>query len=328
LLHIVSFITPAQGGRCENLQRCGYNPSLYINVGRGIAPTNSLQAMAARLLAVAALLVGVDAASESTATSATAAMRTKLQQREREHQGSLQRLMQNMTVSSALDIVRSNSASKPELMSLIQENLMVKKSNLRSSSLQAAEKLPEGLDKARAMLNEMLAEVQVKYDLEIQKCCDYDEDQSELIEQARQDISMFNAEAAECRGRVLEASSIIELCEIKLPEFNDALETHNAECLEGITELNRLIKIILGDISIMDMILGMLDCKTTTQMFFLQRCQDSCSNTYVSFADQHHALQKAISGLKSESAKQLLADNLEEAYGSDMENMKTTGGAA
>ena len=46
-------------------------------------------------------------------------------------------------------------------------------------------------DQAKDMLNEMIEEVQSKYDMELQNCCNYDEMQSMLIEEARQDISMY-----------------------------------------------------------------------------------------------------------------------------------------
>merc|ERR1719191_2121558 len=145
-----------------------------------------------------------------------------------------------MTLTSALAIMREKFDAKPEIMTLVEEALDQIKTRAKrlSSSLRAGQPTGySGVDKAKNMLNEMIEEVQEKYDLELQKCCDYDEMQSQLIEEARQDISMFNAEANEARKEVLEAQTLIQMCEVKLPELNDALGVHNAQCEEEITSL-------------------------------------------------------------------------------------------
>merc|ERR1719191_1490363 len=230
-----------------------------------------------------------------------------------------------MTLTSALAIMREKVNVKPEIMTLVEEALDQTKTRAKrlSSSLRAGQPTGySGVDKAKNMLNEMIEEVQEKYDLELQKCCDYDEMQSTLIEEARQDISMFNAEAAEARSEVLQAESVISMCEIKLPELNDALDIHNRECHEQITELNRLLKIVLEDIKVMEMILGMTSCKSTKSMFLLQRCEDSCGNSFVSFA--HSDVSEAASKLKSDSARQLMNDGLEEAYSAANDTELTT----
>merc|ERR1719440_2367869 len=163
-------------------------------------------------------------------------------------------------MTSALDIVLHKSAAKPELKAFIQTSMGAKKSNLRSGQLTSSDdkKKYDGLEKAKNMLNEMIEESQTKYDLEIEKCCQYDAYQSAVMEQARQDIAKFNAEAAEARACVLDQNGIIELCEKELPTLTEMLEAHNAECDANIGELNRILKIVIEDISIMDIILGII----------------------------------------------------------------------
>merc|ERR550537_236800 len=133
-------------------------------------------------------------------------------------------------------------------------------SHLRAGSISTPASGYSGVDKAKNMLNEMIEEVQSKYDMELQNCCEYDEMQSMLIEETRQDISMFNAIAAEARQEVLDASGIIHICEIKLPELNDALTIHNRECKEEISELEAQLSIVMADLAVMDIILGMTEC--------------------------------------------------------------------
>jgi hypothetical protein len=71
----------------------------------------------------------------------------------------------------------------------------------------------------------------------------------------------------------------------------------------------------LGDIKVMDTILKMTDCKSTS-MLLLLKCQDECTGkSFVTF--NHTLLQGTISKLQSSSAKQMLDDGLDEAYGED-----------
>lgn len=272
--------------------------------------------LSACLLAAALLgLLAPCAHASISVSGATAAERTQLlfQQKSRAHQKSLAAIMNNMTLTSALQVLHHGSA-KPQLMELVQGALQ-KNQGKSSSHLRAgAAQLPSGysgVDKAKDMLNEMLLEVQTKYDIELQKCCSYDEEQSVLIEESRQDISMFNAEAAEARKECLEADSIMQMCDIKLPELTDALQTHNRECQEEISALRAQLKIVMGDVAVMDTILGMTDC---AKSLFLLRCEDSCTGqAFVTFS--HDGLHNAVTSLRSSSVKQLLNDGLMEAYG-------------
>merc|ERR1719181_843687 len=193
------------------------------------------------------------------------------------------RITANMTMTSALDIVLHKSAAKPELKAFIQTSMGAKKNNLRSGQLTSSESTGkyDGLTKAKNMLNEMIEESQTKYDLEIEKCCQYDAYQSAVMEQARQDIAKFNAEAAEARACIEEMNGIIELCERELPTLTEMLEAHNAECAANIGELKRILKIVIEDISIMDDILkiigtcpdeGSTAAAGASSSFFVQRC--------------------------------------------------------
>jgi hypothetical protein len=244
----------------------------------------------------------------------------RLLEGQQEHAKSLARISSSMTMTTAMDMLRKKTSAKPELMTLVQEvvqqsnrnkkNAEKSLSHLRAGSSQTPATGYSGVGKAKNMLNEMIEEVQAKYDLELQNCCNYDEMQSMLIEEARQDISMFNAIAAEARQEVLEASSQIHICEVKLPELNDALTIHNRECEEEIASLEAQLSIVMADIAVMDIILGMTDCDKS---LFLLRCTDGCTGaSFVSFA--HDSLHNATGQLKSLAVRQLLNDTLVEAY--------------
>jgi len=275
----------------------------------------------AALLGLASLSVhGLDANYKA---STIESVRMRLQEEEGEHAKSLARIAEKMTLSSAMQVLQEKSSAAPELLTLVQEafrqghNTKTRADGLSSHLRAGGGSNPatgySGVDKAKNMLNEMIEEVQSKYDLELQTCCNYDESQSMIIEEARQDISMFNAISAEARGEVLEASSQINICETKLPELGDALTEHNKECKEEIAALEAQLAIVMADISVMDLILGMTSCDKS---LFLLRCEDACTgSSFVSFG--HDAMQKAAMTLKSTGARDLLADSLSEAYGSE-----------
>jgi len=229
----------------------------------------------------------------------------------------MKRIMSSLTTEQAMAkfIDRTNAT----LVNLVKEalsNRRVKSSRAMGGNLRASadptEKGYSGVDKAKNMLNEMIQETQAKYDIEIQQCCDYDTTQSSLIEQARQDISNFNAEAAEARKEVLDAQDHIEICEKKLPELKDALVIHNRECDEEATNLRAQLAIIDEDLRVMNIILGMLKCDKDdkdSMLLTFSSCVDSCTGE--SFVDfKHEQMQKLASDLKSNVTKQLLSDTL------------------
>jgi len=170
----------------------------------------------ATLFVLAVLMVDhTDATVLSTwsKTSESDSMRLRLHEAEKEHTRALAALTSNMTLNSALEAFKERTATSPGLLKFLKATLEQRQKKSRSSAqtmhLRAAGAVAgrpsgySGVDKAKNMLNEMIEEVQKKYDLELQKCCEYDESQSALIEEARQDISLFNAEAAEARMRCL-----------------------------------------------------------------------------------------------------------------------------
>jgi hypothetical protein len=283
-----------------------------------------LHVLATGLLA-GLLAPSVDASISVASSSAAEATNLRMHEREREHQKALAVLMSNMTLTSALQMLGTKASAPPQLLALVQDVLqgssrrVGKAGGLQQSTmshLRAGGKSNptgySGVDKAKAMLNQMIEEVQTKYDLELQNCCSYDETQSMLIEEARQDISRFNAEAAEARAECLDAGSVINTCDRRLPELTEALATHNKECQDEITSLRAQLKIAISDLTVMDKILGMTNCDKS---LFLLRCEDECTGeSLVKFG--HDTLHSVASSLQSSAVRQLLNQSLVEAYGS------------
>jgi hypothetical protein len=222
-----------------------------------------------------------------------------LRERELEHKRSMATIMGNMTLDSALNAVRVGGSASPELVSLVQ-SLSSKGKHLRAKTL--------GVDKARDMLNSMLKEVQDKYEIESQKCCTYHEKQTTLIEQCRQDISDYNAEAAEARKEIMEAQAEVDMCKKKLPETKDALKTHEEQCKDEEKSLRDQIAVLAADIEIMGKILEMTQC---SKSMFLLKCEDECSGESYTTLDQDE-LHTAMMQLQANASRQLLDDTLSE----------------
>jgi len=278
---------------------------------------------------VVLLLIFVDCnahtLSSISRSSVATRMRLRYQKAEREHSQAMSALMTNMSLESAVEVFQhkpSTSAKFQEFLKSRFAAVATHKQGARQSSshLRASGSENEdengrptgysGVDKAKNMLNEMIEEVQKKYDLELQKCCEYDDSQSSLIEEARQDISMFNAEAAEARKEVLEAQAHIQICEIKLPELQDALKKHNHACEDEIMNLHAQLKIVMADVEVMTTILGMTECDKS---LFLVRCSDECTGqSEVSF--KHNKLQDSLKRVQSETMRKLLQASMVVAF--------------
>jgi hypothetical protein len=280
-------------------------------------------------------------------------MRARFAKRAREHTKSVAAIMSNMTVSSALQVLHKSEKAQdePQYLGLVEEALQGQTtvgseqqislhSHLRvvdkSSALRGGnfkddygnkqaqpDKGYAGVDKAKNMLNEMIEETQVKYDNELNACCEFDEMQSLLIEEARQDISTFNAVSAEARKDVLEAETMIHICSAKLPELHDALAMHSLECKEGEASLRSQLIIISEDLNVMDHILKMTQCDNSASALMLMKCTDSCTGeAFVSFA--HEKLALNASSFQSAHFKKLVAEGLAEVFKEGQESLNMT----
>jgi len=283
---------------------------------------NMLGGFLASLVAYGAVLASGETLSleMDMMASTKVTMSTRLHMQERRHKMHLKKIMSNMTMNSAFETLKDGSTVSPGLLRFLRQQadgrhelqLNEQQSNLRATQKKAPGY--SGVDKAKDMLNAMIEEVNKKYDLEIEKCCEYDDVQSKLIEQARQDISAFNAEAAEARKEVLDAQSHIAVCQVKLPELGDALAAHNLQCKEDIVEMEAQLKIILGDVDVMSTILSMTDCKKS---LFLLSCQDECGSFITVSHDQY---EDAASEL-GEDTRQLLSEGLADVVSENQPKM-------
>merc|ERR1719478_2030390 len=208
------------------------------------------------------------------------------------HIRSMDAIMQKMTAEEALAVLKANAHSSEFLVDLADTALHSSQGSLRASknskALQPA-KGYSGVDKARKMLNDMIAESAEKYDLEIAKCSNYYSKQCGLMEGCRGEISAANYKAANSRQHILAAQTQVDISKVALPKLTLELAQHKLKCKHEILQLNNRLAVVEGDISIMTMILKMTDCEKKKALMEMEtmgllHCSDECSkDTFITF---------------------------------------------
>merc|ERR1719321_925323 len=238
-----------------------------------------------------------------------------------------------MTIEHAIQVLhrlgRSELVHNPLLTALVQKEAgrHHHRHRLRSSTAPNTDTPAPGSGVAAAttMLNEMISEAEHKLDLEEVRCSEFEKKQLELMEQTKQDIAMYNAIAAEARANILAAQTQIEMLTQKIPELNDSLDQLLKKCAVETASLRAQLAVLEADIQVINRVVAMTDCapgsssSTLVQLnppaqLHLRRCKPM-NNTDLSVIEfTHHALNKAVVGLKSEVAKVGLQRHLEQTF--------------
>merc|ERR1719482_2388673 len=203
-----------------------------------------------------------------------------------------------MTPSKAMEVLKKSTSATPQLLQ-VAGMALGNHNNLRKQPGKGY----SGIDGARKLLNDMIFESLSKYDAEIAKCTDFYSRQCAAMEACRGQISASNYIAANSRALILDSQGTINRCEVDIP-------TRKLKCKHELLKLNTRLKIVLGDISVMTMILEMTDCeKKFLQMekFALLHCTDQCTKKdFIAF--NHDDLQKKVSQLQSSLSQELMKD--------------------
>jgi len=233
-------------------------------------------------------------------------------------------IMANMTVEKATKLLLSSSDIKerPKLMVLLESQFGAGqhefKSSLRTVSRHGGKKgIPDeykSLNPARNMLNEMMDDSAAKLDNEVEKCGTYNRETIALLEEIRQDVASFNAQAAEARSRVLKSQATIGFANLKLPQVSEELVQHNEECAKEESSLQSQILIVEADVAVMGSILSMVgDCSANAAAALIE-CRH-CRKTgegYMMFQDNR--LQPLLLKLKSAAVRSYVQDVLGNSY--------------
>jgi len=240
-------------------------------------------------------------------------------------------IMATMTHERALSLALSNKQLKtnPQLMAVLkdlQEGNVTTVTRARVDQevrFHVQDPKPKGyaaVAGARDMLNEMMNDAMAKLDNEVETCGTYNRETLVLLEEIRQDVASFNSQAAEARGRVLKAQSVIAFCNLKLPQIEEELEQHNAECKREESGLNSQIEIVKADLDVMGSILGIIgtcDEASAAGLIQCRHCRKS-GEGYVMLQDD--SLQPLLNKLKSADARKVVQQSLGELYDESTED--------
>merc|ERR1719261_1733297 len=102
-----------------------------------------------------------------------------------------------------------------------------------------------------------------KYDGEIASCSGFYAQQCAAMQKARGQIAASNYLAASSRSKILQAQSTINQMEGDIPAKKQELKKHNRKCADEKKNANDRLKILQGDIAVLEEILKMTECKAT-----------------------------------------------------------------
>merc|ERR1719199_2408043 len=227
------------------------------------------------------------------------------------HKKSMDMILNQMSPTKALDILRKNNLTTP---TLIQATTLAFANT--TSHLRKQPKGYSGIDGARKLLNDMIFESMSKYDAEIAKCTEYYSKQCAAMEVCRGKIAAANYVAANSRALILDSQATINKCEVDIPTTKEELKQHELMCKHELLKLNTRLKIVMGDIEIMTMILEMTDCEKKllqTKDFSMLHCEDQCTHKHFIKFDQED-LQKKVSQLQSTASQELMQSTFADLF--------------
>jgi len=228
------------------------------------------------------------------------------------HREAAAAIMHNMTLATALDVVKKRQLAGPSVMGLIQQSVSHKTRVQRSDNSQKLS-ATSPVAEVRTRLGDLILESEKKKDLEEVKCSEYESRTSDIMEGIREDIASFGGEAAQAREEILRAQSMIEMLEQKLAGTRQARLEHHTQCGLDTDELAKQLRIVEADMKTMEQVIGMVgECSGTG--FALIQCQHKRHRTaFVTLA--HHArLRKKVAALKSKAARQMIQEHLQQVY--------------
>jgi hypothetical protein len=217
---------------------------------------------------------------------------------------SMASIMRTMTHARAMHFLKQHQLSTPEL---VQAAHLAKQQGVRSSPTGYA-----ALDGAKKLLNDMIFNSSMKYDVEIAACTEFYATQCASMEECRGKISEANEICANSRALILYSQACIEKAETDIVDGKQSLQFHRLQCKHELYKMRSRLKILKGDLDVLTSILKMTDCdKSLVQSNDLEllRCEDPCTNkTFFTF--NHDVLKNQMNALQSTVSRGLVHESL------------------
>eukprot|EP00928_Gymnodinium_smaydae_P045599 TRINITY_DN30377_c0_g1_i1.p1 TRINITY_DN30377_c0_g1~~TRINITY_DN30377_c0_g1_i1.p1 ORF type:complete len:909 (+),score=203.75 TRINITY_DN30377_c0_g1_i1:75-2801(+) len=267
----------------------------------------------------------------SAGRTAEELVRLSYRSRRREHDASMRRLLANMSLSDALVASRLelHGTEGRNVLSLARSFLGASAPSPGSPSHPAVTRLPRlrssvavakrevqplddaAVKRATETLNGMIAAVRTKYDNELSRCVSYDEAQTTLMEETRQEMVQLKAQSAQAHEDMLAAREAIDACDVKIPETKASMQTHEQECQDDLAALRSELHVAAGDIAVMTKVLESTDCGSAAPT--LLQCTDPCTGESNVTLHGSSALARVAAQLRSRTALDLLQGSLASA---------------
>lgn len=158
---------------------------------------------------------------------------------------------QNMTIDKAVSMLKHLDNAPPNLVNFVEGRI----GNKVNASGKGDPTGYGGVAAATNMLNDMIKTASTKKDIETVRCEEYHKTQTRLIEDTREQIAKFDAEAAQAREEILRADAQIDMITDRLDEAKDKLTMNERMCEEAIPNLENQLRIVNGDLAVMAKVL-------------------------------------------------------------------------
>jgi len=251
------------------------------------------------------------------------------------HTKSLAKLTDEMSNEKALKVFHKMNHTDPVLIQLAEQAMSKGKAGLRGllnkrhksfSDPNAAtsggavtnansQKTNQGVDGVRDMMNEMIAESQSKYDVEIDRCTSFYASQCMQMEIVRGKVSGANARAANARALMADAQACINHVAEEIPELTEQKKDYQEKCKTDKAKLKKRQTILEEDLKGMGTILELVDKSCTSfiqtsggsgtallqdgeQSGQVEMCVDECTGeNFLRLHHQEHRLKSSV-GIK------------------------------
>ena len=118
-----------------------------------------------------------------------------------------------------------------------------------------------GAETARQMLNDMLEQLNTRFEYDYDTCEQYFKDKCAAMSNCRGDRAMYNNMAATARKCILKHQATINQMQEEIPKLKNELAVHEMDCAHKLYDLKWDISTVKRDVAVMTEVLKLAECK-------------------------------------------------------------------
>jgi hypothetical protein len=239
----------------------------------------------------------------------------------------LQALMANMSAEKALAdpppmpaelqaFVHMRLGAKPgfsDAQAFLQARSSKSKMFAKVASLSRSQLAMINADQAKVVLNGMAMDTMNSLDMQRAACISQHTKQEQLMDEAGQDVSSYNAQGTNARAQVMATQTAIKRLQEMLPKLNQELALHQSKCKESIASSDNQIALIQADTTTLTQVSTASGCESFLQIGLVNCVHGSGENQKRRITFRHPELRHKVSKLKTQFARKSLQTALEQA---------------